>query len=228
MMRTYIAFLASLTLVSVFIVNFLPFQEGESSVFHNSVIPYVPLLPTEVCAPGEAVAEPAPIFSQNVASMIEIPSEIYEPEPIAVAVDLAEQPVAQQFSPPAVVGAVDVPQTVSPTVPTLAPAESAPPPYVYFYTGVPVQPAPTAVFVYAGGAVHSVPMSMSPPAAPSPAPASGQARVVRTHIIPVFTPQVAPSRFGAPRLIYSNGVVIKPTVYFPNQPVRNTVRGFTP
>ena len=227
-MRTYIAFLASLTLVSVFIVNFLPIHEGESSILRSPSIPYTPLLPTAVCAPCEAIAEPAPVFSQNVPSgIIDIPSEIYEPEPFVVALDVAEQPVAQQFSPPAVVGAVEASQTVLPqTVSPPTPAASAEPSYVYFYTGVPVQPAPAAVFVYASGTVHTVPMSMVPPA--SPPPVSGQVRTVRTHVVPVFTPQVAPSRFGAPRLVYSNGVVIKPTVYFPNQPMRNTIRGFTP
>ena len=45
---------------------------------------------------------------------------------------------------------------------------------------------------------------------------------------PVFTPTVVPSRIGSPKLVYPNGVVIKPKVYFPNQPLKNTLRAVTP
>jgi hypothetical protein len=86
--------------------------------------------------------------------------------------------------------------------------------YIYFYTGVPVRPtqaATTIVYTNGGGFM---------PAAPAP--------LAQSFAVPVFVPQVVPSRVGAPKLVYSNGVVIKPRVYFPNQPVRNSVRAFTP
>ncbi|GHT17985.1 hypothetical protein FACS1894189_4980 [Planctomycetales bacterium] len=48
-------------------------------------------------------------------------------------------------------------------------------------------------------------------------------------VLPIYYPQqVVPSRFGSPKLVYPNGVVIKPKVYFPHQPVRNILRGITP
>ena len=97
------------------------------------------------------------------------------------------------------------------SIPQLPVKTAAPVSYVYFYTGglAPAAPAPIAIA----------------PAAPvvfAPMP------VVHSYSAPVFFPQVVPSRVGAPKLVYTNGVVIKPKVYYPHQPIRNSFRGFTP
>ncbi|MDR0328448.1 MAG: hypothetical protein LBI05_09155 [Planctomycetaceae bacterium] len=84
--------------------------------------------------------------------------------------------------------------------------------YVYFYTGVPVWSVPNPNIVYSGG----------------PAVAPTMPVVQPPYSVPVFVPQVVPSRVGSPKLVYSNGVVVKPKVYFPRQPLRNSVRGVTP
>jgi hypothetical protein len=55
-----------------------------------------------------------------------------------------------------------------------------------------------------------------------------QSSGVSAYGVPVFFPKVVPSRVGSPKLVYTNGVVIKPKVYFPHQPVRNSLRGVTP
>jgi hypothetical protein len=99
------------------------------------------------------------------------------------------------------------------------PAKSAEPTsYVYFFTGVPVRPAPMTV-VYTGGFTSTVPVVSVVPTMPV---------VQQTYSVPIFTPQVVPSRVGAPKLVYTNGVVIKPKVYYPKQPLRNSLRGITP
>ena len=111
------------------------------------------------------------------------------------------------------------PAKEQPTVPALPqPKESATPvSYIIFYTGVPVRSAPTTTFVYTG----VVPPAVQAPIVPV-------VPVVQANAVPIFVPRVVPSRVGPPKLVYTNGVVIKPRVYFPNQPVRNTIRGVTP
>ena len=99
---------------------------------------------------------------------------------------------------------VEEPPTPTPTA-TLEPI--ALPSHIYFFTGVPARLAPTTALIY------TVPVPMP---------------TVQSYAVPVFVPQVVPSRVGAPKLVYPNGVVIKPQVYFPHQPVRNVVRGVTP
>ena len=47
-------------------------------------------------------------------------------------------------------------------------------------------------------------------------------------VVPVYAPEVRSSHFGAPKLVYPNGVVIKPKVYYPNQKLRNVLRAVTP
>lgn len=93
------------------------------------------------------------------------------------------------------------------------PTSIAPSSYIYFFTGIPVPqtPMPTAPvmqFVYTRG-FTSVSMTSTP--------------VVQSYAVPTFVPQVVPSRIGAPKWGHSNGVVIKPTVYFPHQPLRNAM-----
>lgn len=45
---------------------------------------------------------------------------------------------------------------------------------------------------------------------------------------PVFFPNVVPKRHGAPKLVYPNGVVVKPKVYVPGRPLKNAIRAVTP
>jgi len=161
--------------------------------------------------------ESTSILQDRAASL----SSLLPPE--NVSADIAA-PVAQN-----VPSATRSPQMGSPS-PTVAvspqeqaPAQKptatpAPVSFIYVYTGVPVRPAPISYIVYAGGGVP---------------PTGGQTNAVPVPVsqpfaIPVFVPQVVPSRVGPPKWVYSNGVVIKPKVYFPNQPVRNTVRYAVP
>ena len=305
MKKTYITILTSITLISVLMVKFLPFHGHELPDFRDSGAQYAPLLPKNLPIPGEAAAQPVPLFSQNVVNSawfearetgketgLEVPNNVYVPEDVADSAhvfaatcftgehlaeensardelcpcifytpqfladavpcgvsaqsDKPEQPIGQPFAGAAVVSGNGPTPEVQEQSADPTPSAS----YVYFYTGIPVMPAPQAVFVYPGGAVRTAPMSLSPastasssvsqppffvPSAPSQTMATQtmSARtvpvsMVRANVVPVFVPQVAPSRFGAPRLVYPNGVVIKPQVYYPGQPVRNTIRGFTP
>ena len=82
--------------------------------------------------------------------------------------------------------------------------------YIYFFTGVPVQPAPMLAvpmtyFSYTSGFTFT---SVSVVSAP----------VVQPYVVPVFVPQVVPNGVvgaRAPKWGYSNGTVFKPLVYFP-------------
>ena len=238
MKRTYIAFLASLTLMSVFMVNFLPFQDEGAPILRNqtTILQYdeASTLQRAEDDVSSVVCDVHDNVIPEFDAVVHFESEDCEfdyvecfvPCSVACEPSIAESLISQQFAPAVDISVIAELPSTEPEPTAEKPASSS---YIYFYTGVPVHPAPKAVFVYAGGATHTVPMSMTPPA-PSMPVASPQltGQVMRTHVVPVFIPQVAPSRFGAPRLIYSNGVVIKPTVYFPNQPVRNTIRGFTP
>ena len=117
--------------------------------------------------------------------------------------------VSQPITPPVV-------ELQSATVPLQSVSNAAPVTYIYFYTGVPVRPVNTGGLMPVGQvSIASVPIV-------PPAP------VVRSYTVPIFFPQVVPSRVGAPRLVYTNGVVIKPKVYYPHQPLRNSLRGVTP
>ena len=122
---------------------------------------------------------------------------------------------------PVVVPPGEVPQPVvkpvegqqpAPTMvlPLSSSSVSAPVSVVYFYTGVPVRSA-APIVVYTGVSVPAV----------TPVP------VAQSFVMPVFVPQIVPSRVGMPKWVYSNGVVIKPKVYYPNQPVRNSFRAVT-
>jgi hypothetical protein len=95
-------------------------------------------------------------------------------------------------------------QQYSGTIPTVS--------YVYFYTGVPVRPIPMSNIVYT---------SQITPATPA-------MPVAQPLAVPIFIPQVVPAQRGAPKLVYTNGVVIRPKVYYPNQPFRNSMLRFTP
>ena len=143
------------------------------------------------------IKEEPPVFQEQTASFSSLLAEEFE-APRGVSAESAA-PFAQNFP-----GAIS--PVPPPPVPTQPLETNASPAYIYFFTGIPVRPAPTTVFMYTT----------------TPAPA------VQSYAVPVFVPQVVPSRVGAPKLVYSNGVVIKPKVYFPNQPARNVIRGVTP
>ena len=101
----------------------------------------------------------------------------------------------------------DIPQPQEQQLSVAPVVTSSPVSYVYFFTGIPVRPTQQTTIFYTNGLT---PVPLVP--------------VTQTYVAPVFVPQIVPSRVGTPRLVYSNGVVVKPKVYFPNQPVRNTVR----
>ena len=196
----YTAILAGLILVGVFLMNFLPFKGGDSSLLQDQAASLASLLPGEAYSPSPASAEHSPHVAQNVSGDVLADSMVpVLPLPVVAP---AQQKVKTQQA---------VPTLVQP-VGTAAPVS-----YVYFYTGVPVRSAPMTTVVYTGGLTTA-----------APAPVMPMMPVVQPYAVPVFVPRVVPSRVGAPKLVYSNGVVIKPTVYYPRQPVRNAVRGVTP
>ena len=128
--------------------------------------------------------------------------------------DVRAYPATPSVSQPAVPPLVEQQSAVVPLQPI---GPTAPVSYIYFYTGVAVRPVPTATVVYT-----------SAPVAPIVRPVVAPVPVVQSYSVPVFVPQIVPSRVGAPKLVYTNGVVIKPKVYYPRQPVRNSLRGVTP
>jgi len=179
--KTYIAILASLILVGVLSVHWLPLGKKETpSILHDRAASFSSLLPPENMSADISVP-----VTQNVS---------------------AQKAPANVPPPPVPVPARTEPRSTPPPT-TVPPTSAAPVSYIYFLTGVPVRTVTAPTIVYTG---------VSLTAAPAP--------VVQTFAVPVFVPQVVPSRVGTPRLVYSNGVVIKPKVYFPNQPVRNSIR----
>lgn len=93
-------------------------------------------------------------------------------------------------------------------VPSVMPVSAVPVSFVYFFNG-------TCVTAFTS--VRTVPMvyTTAPMASPS-------------VVMPVFVPQVVPSRVGMPKWVYPNGVVIKPKACYPHQPVRNSFRVVIP
>ena len=195
--------LVSLTAAGVFLIIFFPFQEKDDSLLHGQSASFASLLPTESDQTHGLSAESVSLFAQNV------PDDV-RAVPAAPSVVLpVVPPVIEQQS-------ASVPQQSAGTV--------APISYVYFYTGVPVRPLPTASVLYT-----AVPASVAQaPFVPIVRPAAAPMPVVQSFSVPVFYPQVISSRVGAPKLVYTNGVVVKPKVYYPRQPLRNSLRGVTP
>ena len=214
--------------------NGKPVESVDSPVF--VVLPAPTSLPLEL---PEVFVEPVEDMFMPEPVVISQPSII--PQSLTMLVDEVVVPTMTKeeakaevkVEEPAPVPASTVQETQTPSVP-MAPAG----PYVYFYTGAPVQPAPVLVgpsfqFVYASDpivytssftslSVVSVPVVQSYVSQVYvPQVSIPQVSVPQNFVSPVFFPQVVPSRVGAPKWVYSNGVVIKPTIYFPHQPVRN-------
>jgi len=183
-------------------------------------LPAVDPLPSALSA---LFAEPAeePVITEPTlppATIFTPPATVLAEEAVAVVEDevvVIEQPVPAPEPAPA----ASVVETPDDTPASAASTESlAPGSYVYFFTGVPVQPAPMTYFTYSGFTFMSVSVV--------PAPA-----VQPTYVAPVFVPQVVPSRMGASRWVYSNvyshGAFMNSQVYFP-QPVYNAVYVIAP
>jgi hypothetical protein len=206
MRNTYIIIIALFILAGALVVNFLPSQGCDSCLLHDQMASLSLLLPQETDFPDGVPAEASPHVGQIVPGGIRpVPAPPLTPIPAS-----PQQPVPTQeieFVP------------LAPLPQEQAPSGIAAPPvsYVYFYTGVPVWSVPKTTIIYSGGQTVAV----SAPVAP-------MMPVVQPYSVPVFVPQVVPSRVGAPKLVYSNGVVIKPKVYYPRQPLRNSIRGVTP
>ena len=192
--------LVSLTVAGVFLVVFLPFQEQDTSLLQDQSASFASLLPAESDQPHGLSAESISLFAQNV--------------PDDIRAVPATPAVIQPTTPPVI-------EQQAAVIPLHSVKASAPVSYVYFYTGVPVRPVPTATVVYSAGLT---PATQVPIVRPVVAPVP----VMQSYSVPVFVPRVVPSRVGAPKLVYTNGVVIKPQVYYPRQPVRNALRGVTP
>jgi len=227
MKRAYIAILASLVLVSVFLVNFLPFGKSDPSRLSEQLAVDVPPLPMPplsraVTVPGEAAAVPAPPFGRNVpggvtpvAAITPVLTQGHEPPSAPILPSPSPTVVPADFF----VTARPAPAEAEAAEP-VSTAVAAPVPYIYFYTGIPVRTVPATPAVYANGGMPYIPVTNMTPVVSMP--------IVQSYGVPVFVPQVVPSRVGSPKWVYSNGVVIKPKVYFPRQPVRNSMRGLTP
>jgi len=204
MRAIYVAALALLILAGVFLANFLSFQEQTPSILHDQAPPFESLLPQEPDAIVEAPAECSPLCAQHVPAWDSRPT----PEPIPVP---TLEPLSPPIPEPDVLTVQEPSDQITPVVPPPDPVTvPAPISYIYFLTGVPVQPAPTVPMPSA--VVYS----------------TGFMPVVQSYSMPVFVPRVVPSRVGSPKWVYPNGVVIKPKVYYPQQPVRNVLRGVTP
>jgi len=223
----------SLILVGVILAELFPLEQKKvSSILPEQAASFELLLPTTslpeiVDMPVEVPAEVAVSFASEallapaMSQPLELPLELSElfaepaaelpaPEPVLIQPSVVPQSLVV-LREEAVV--VEERVSVEPVQATLCNPVPAVPKYIYFYTGIPVQPAPMPAMIPTGG---------FKPVTFIPAP------VIQSPVIPVFTPRVVPSRVGAPRLVYPNGVVIKPTVYFPNQPFRNVLRAVTP
>jgi len=232
MKRAYIAILASLVLVSVLLANFLPFGKGDPSrSFEPLAAVDVPPLPAPplsraVEVPGEAAAVPAPPFGRNVPGAVTPVAAITQVSSPALAQTQEQEsaPILPPPSPAVVPADFFVPagpaSIEAEAAEAVSAAVTAPVQYIYFYTGIPVRSVPATPMVHTNGAMPYISMTSVTPAQPMP--------IIQSYAVPVFVPQVVPSRVGAPKWVYSNGVVIKPKVYFPRQPVRNSIRGLTP
>ena len=244
----YIVVCALLVLTGVILVKSLHHeQRKDTSILSDQAKSLASLLPEgfDMPAPIPIPAEVVDPFAFEVLSapMVTLPLAL----PQLLVEPAEEQSVPELVIPESVISEsiITVPSSIVPqsfvvamtdretlSTPALAvpssPATVATPSYIYFYTGIPVRPVPMATppmpiapmntMFYAGG-FSSVTVVPTPVA---------QTPVAQMQVVPIFTPRTVPSRVGAPKLVYSNGVVIKPKVYFPNQPFRNTLRGVTP
>ena len=222
----YIVVCASFVLAGIILVeSFHHEQRKETSILSDPAESLASLLPEGFSMPVPMLAEVADSFAFEVLSAPMVPLPLAPPQLLVEQAEEPSDPEPETISPPSIITqSFVVAMTDRETLPTPAPvissspAIAAPPSYLYFYTGVPVRPVPTIATpmttVFPTGGFTSVTVMQTP--------------VARMHVVPVFTPQVVPSRVGAPKLVYSNGVVIKPKVYFPNQPFRNALRGVTP
>ena len=194
----YATIFGSLVATGVFLVLFSPFQEKDASVLQDLSESIESLLPTKT---ESDLPHGTPTESVSLTLFAQnVPDDVCSiPTVISVLPSTIPSVIEQQ----------------SATVPQQSTENAVS--YVYFYTGVPVRPVvPTATVVYMGGFTPVVPVP------------TVQMPVVQPYSIPIFVPQVVPSRVGTPKLVYTNGVVVKPKVYYPRQPVRNSLRGVTP
>ena len=212
----YIATCASLVLAGIILARFFPLEQGETPSLLSEEMSFASFLPEGLEVPREMIAAPAVPFALEYlpAHAVDQPQE--QPSEL---VELFVKPSGEQPVPepaillPPVMQQSHVVSVEESSAPVPSKSTSAAPSYIYFYTNIPVQSTPLDTTVHTSNFTTVT-------VAPVP--------VVRSYVVPVFTPQVVPSRTGAPKLIYSNGVVIKPKVYFPHQPLRNTVRAATP
>ena len=229
MRATYVATLVLLILAGVFLANFLSLREQKSFILRDQTPPFESLLPQKSDSLVEVPTECSPLCAQQAPVWNTRP--VPEPTP---------PPVWNRPTPPQVPkpDALTV-QAPSPVAPVSQPPDKitvpAPVSYIYFYTGVPVRSVPTvpmsSAIVYTKGVVPAVPsqtVSVSTVPVSMPPVLMTSMPTVQSYGVPVFFPRVVPSRVGASKWVYSNGVVIKPKVYYPHQPVRNSLRGVTP
>jgi len=213
-MKVYITVLALLILVGVFLAGRSLVRHKESPTLpdHQAAL-LTPMLPSK----GVVIGDPC----DPVVPCVQRVFELHHHAPAPVDPLPLELPQPSETPPPAAVFFEQTPQedTLTPVPALEQPAVSA----------VPV----SFVYLFNSGAVPLVSYS-GVPAQLSTAPTKTVPIVYSTAPsfpswgTPVFIPQVVPSRVGMPRLIYPNGVVIKPKVYYPSQPVRNSFRAITP
>jgi len=207
-MRVYITVFVLLVLVGLFLAGGwgVPVGHQGSSVISEEAALLSLLLPAVEDMPNESLAECISPFAQNVSDVRPVLAALQPliaPLPAIQPVDIEQAPLA-----------APLPASVLPAV-SAVPA--VPVSLVYFHNGPPTfVPAPVVRPI-----VPAFPIVPLKPTiytvAPMPPP-----------VVPVFIPQIVPSRVGMPKLVYPNGVVIKPKVYFPHQPARNTLRSVTP
>lgn len=108
-------------------------------------------------------------------------------------------------------------------------------PFVYFYQKSPCRTMPDRILcvfptMETEKTVEPTQQNSAPTAVPMVAFFYGPVYPVCQPMYsqPVYMPRTVPSRFGAPKLVYPNGVVVKPKVYVPGRPIKNTLRAVTP
>lgn len=160
-------------------------------------------------------------------------------DPIAPAPIAPAQPATIKTLPPEVAVGDDGPKTM-PSDQAETTSDSANPanstewvPFVYFYQKSPCRMMPDRILcVFPTMETEKTADQTQQNAAPTAMVPFFYGPVYPvcqpTYPQPVYMPRMVPSRFGAPKLVYPNGVVVKPKVYVPGQPIKNTLRAVTP
>ena len=196
-----------------------PFQDEPQEVPEKEIPekPAVPAIPAVLEVPVPTVIQSPELPVELSGLFSDTAEEPFVPEPIILPPVVIPQPPVAQMDEVKIATAstvADPVEEVSVAPTTVAPVAVAtattPVSHVYFYTGIPVRPAPVPIvpmntFVYASSYASVVFTHTS---------------VMQPYVVPAFTPQVVPVWVGTPTLVYSNEVIFNSQFYCPHYPVR--------